>query len=143
MIDLLETALREAEKDLKGSMICILGLSFIENSDDLRNAPTLSLLRELEKKGAVYRVHDPYIREGEEYKIEQDLDTALKGCDAVVLMTKHDEYRLINSNMLKDLLKSKVIVDGRNMFDYKEFIADGFIFKGVGKGNVNKQRAES
>jgi len=143
MADLLEAALGEAKRDLKGSTVCILGYAFMENSDDARNTPTVPLLRELDKRGAVCRIHDPYIKNDEGYKIEQDLNIALSGCDAVVLMTKHNEYEIISSNMLKDLLKSKVVIDGRNMFDYKEFIADGFIFKGVGKGNISQEKENS
>jgi UDP-N-acetyl-D-mannosaminuronic acid dehydrogenase len=52
-------------------------------------------------------------------------------------MTKHDQYKSINPAKLKHLLRTKVIVDGRNMFDAGEFTSAGFIFKGVGKGNVN------
>jgi UDP-N-acetyl-D-mannosaminuronic acid dehydrogenase len=142
MVDLLEMSLREAKKKLKGSIICVLGYAFLENSDDPRNTPTITLLKELEKRGAIYRVHDPYIKEDEGYKIEQDIDTALKGCDAVVLMTKHDEYKVINPDKLKNLLKTRIIIDGRNMFNPEEFVDEGFIFRGVGKGNINNREEQ-
>ncbi|MCJ7744022.1 MAG: nucleotide sugar dehydrogenase, partial [Dehalococcoidales bacterium] len=139
MVDLLDSALKEAKKELKGSKICILGYAFLENSDDPRNTPTIPLVKELEKRGAMYTVHDPFIKEDEGYQIEQDIDMALKGCDAVVLMTKHDEYQSIDPRKLKGLLRTKVIIDGRNMFDPGEFMAEGFVFRGIGKGNVNKR----
>lgn len=139
IVDLLESALKEGKKELKGAKIGVLGYAFLENSDDPRNTPTVPLLKELEKRGSRYAVHDPYIKETQEgYLIEPDLDEALKGCDAVVLMTKHNEYKSIEPDRLNNLLKTKVIIDGRNLFEPEKFIAAGFIFKGVGKGNINK-----
>jgi len=94
-----------------------------------------TVLEELKKRGATYRVHDPYVQGDEEYGIESELDIALKDSDAVVLMTKHEEYGSISPEKLKGLIKTRVIVDGRNLFDPDEFRRQGFIFKGIGKGN--------
>jgi len=138
MVDLLESALKEAQKELPESMICVLGYAFLENSDDPRNTPTIPFLKELEKRGATYKIHDPYVRNDKDYQIEQVLDIALKDCDAVVLMTKHDEYKSINPRKLKGFLRTRVIIDGRNLFNAEEYLAEGFIFKGIGRGNVNK-----
>jgi UDP-N-acetyl-D-mannosaminuronic acid dehydrogenase len=134
MVDLLEESLQEAGKQIKGSMISVLGYAFLENSDDPRNTPTVPLLKELVKRGADFRIHDPYIKEDSGYVIEQDIEKVLKGCDALVLMTKHDEYKSINPLMLKRLLRTPVIIDGRNAFSPEEYITKGFIFRGVGKG---------
>jgi len=139
MVDLLESALKEAQKELEGSMICVLGYAFLENSDDPRNTPTVPFLKELEKRGAKYKIHDPYIKNDEGHRIEQVLDIALKDCDAVVLMTKHDEYKSINPEKLKGFLRTRVIVDGRDLFHADEYLAEGFVFRGVGRGNVNKE----
>lgn len=138
-VDLLEQALIESRKELKGSMICILGYAFLENSDDSRNTPAIYLINEIEKRGAKYKIHDPFIKEDEGYKIEKNLDAALKNCDAAVLMTKHKAYESINPEFLKSLLRTKIIIDGRNFFNPSEFIAEGFIFKGIGKGTVNQK----
>jgi UDP-N-acetyl-D-mannosaminuronic acid dehydrogenase len=135
MVDLLESALTEAKKDIRNSTICVLGYSFLENSDDARNTPTVTLLRELDKKGAKYKIHDPFIKDNEEgYQIEPDLDTAIKGCDALVVMTKHDEYNEITIEKLQKLLRTNIIIDGRNLFEPQKCTAAGFIFMGVGKG---------
>ena len=139
MVDLLDSALQEAGKNLKGSTICVLGYAFLENSDDPRNTPTVSLLKELEKRGARYKVHDPYIKEDEGRIISQDLDVALEECDAVVLMTNHDEYKSITPEKLRDILRLKVVIDGRNALNPDEFMKQGFIFKGIGKGNINNR----
>jgi UDP-N-acetyl-D-mannosaminuronic acid dehydrogenase len=138
MVDLLQSALVEAQKELMGSMICVLGYAFLENSDDPRNTPTVPFLKELEKRGANYKIHDPYIKNDKGYQIEQILDIALKDCDAIVLMTKHNEYKSINPEKLKSFLRTRVIVDGRNLFNAQEYVAEGFIFRGVGIGNVRK-----
>jgi UDP-N-acetyl-D-mannosaminuronic acid dehydrogenase len=138
MVDLLESALAEAGKELKGALIGVLGYAFLENSDDPRNTPTTTLLRELDRRGAKYKTHDPFVKEDEGYIIEQDLDKSLMGCDAVVLMTKHDEYKSISPEYLKGLLRTQVVIDGRNLFDPAKFIREGFVFRGVGKGNINK-----
>jgi len=138
MVDLLETAFKEADRELKGSCICVLGYAFLENSDDPRNTPTVPFLQELKKRGLAYKIHDPYIKKDEEYEIEQDLDAALKDCDAIILMTKHEVYSSLNPKRLEGLLRSKIIIDGRNMFAPKAFIDAGFVFKGIGKGNINR-----
>jgi len=162
MVDLLEDALQEeatgskqngqissfsGEKGNEGNLapsflpqlVCVLGYAFLENSDDPRNTPTITLLRELERRGYKYRVHDPYIREDEGIRIEQDLEKSLKDCDAVILMTKHDAYKEITPEILKKLLRKKIVIDGRNLFNGEQFIKEGFIFRGVGKGNLNKK----
>ena len=143
MVDLLETALDEAGRGIRGSRICVLGYAFLENADDPRNTPTVLLLKELERRGATCVVHDPYIQEDEGYQIERELHRALKDCDAIVLMTRHEEYHSVTPKMLLGLLRSRIVIDGRNMFDPREFLNHGFVFKGVGKGNVNSGRRRS
>jgi UDP-N-acetyl-D-mannosaminuronic acid dehydrogenase len=140
MVDLLEAALAEAGKEIRGSRICVLGYAFLENSDDPRNTPTVPLLKELESRGATCVVHDPYVKEEEGRRIERDINSALKGCDAMVLMTRHEEYRSVTPESLKTMLRSMIVIDGRDMFDPSAFLDRGFIFKGVGKGNINKIR---
>ncbi len=143
MVDLLEAALNEAGREISGSRICVLGYAFLENSDDARNTPTVPFIKELERRGAACVIHDPYIVNDEGYRIERDIDSALKGCDAMVLMTKHDEYRSITPESLKSVLRSMIVIDGRDMFNPREFLDRGFIFKGMGKGNVNKIKGSS
>ena len=138
MVDLLESALNDAHRKLNESNICVLGFSFLENSDDARNTPTAPLIKELEKRGARYKVHDPLIREDETYHLESDLDAALKDCDAVVLMTKHEDYKIITPEKLQRFPRVAAVIDGRGFLNSAEFMRSGIIFKGVGQGNVNK-----
>jgi UDP-N-acetyl-D-mannosaminuronic acid dehydrogenase len=138
MVDLLENALKETHQEIKGSNICVLGFSFLEDSDDSRNTPTVPLVKELEKRGARYQIHDPLVKDDEIYRIEADLDTALKNCDAVVLMTKHKDYSTVSPEKIKSLSRASVVIDGRGFFDPDKFIKAGLIFKGVGQGNINQ-----
>jgi hypothetical protein len=64
----------------------------------------------------------------------------LKDCDALVLMTRHEEYDAVTPQMLKGLLRSRIVIDGRNFFDSRGFLDHGFVFKGVGRGNINSVR---
>jgi UDP-N-acetyl-D-mannosaminuronic acid dehydrogenase len=137
-VDLLEQALIQSNKALRGATIGVLGYAFLENSDDSRNTPAIPLVKEIERRGARCKIHDPYIKEDDGYQIESNLESALENCDAVVLMTKHQAYRSISPEFLKGLLRTRIIIDGRNLFNPEEFITAGFIFKGIGKGNFNQ-----
>lgn len=138
MADLLDAGLREAGKQLKNSAVCVLGYAFLENSDDPRNSPTSTLIRELQNRGATYRIHDPFVKEDTGFAINQDIDAALTGSDAVAIMTRHDAYKVLEPGKLKKLLHGNVIVDGRNILDPNMFIDDGFIYRGVGKGKFSR-----
>jgi UDP-N-acetyl-D-mannosaminuronic acid dehydrogenase len=135
---LLFDALNSVNVAPKKAKICILGYAFLENSDDTRNTPTKPLYKSLVKKCADIVVHDPYVTEEEDIPITADLEKALKGKDAVVLVTKHNEYREIDLAKLKKGLRTPIIIDGRNMFDPKLIKKMGFVFRGVGKGKDNK-----
>jgi UDP-N-acetyl-D-mannosaminuronic acid dehydrogenase len=134
MAKLLETAMAEAEKTIAGSKITVLGFSFLENTDDTRNTPALSLIKILEKKGAQVIVHDPFVREFEEVNLTDDLEGAINGSDALVLVTRHRQYFDLKPEEVKALARTPVIVDGRNVFDLPLFNDKGFITKSVGKG---------
>ncbi len=137
MMDLLEGGLAQANQHLKGSRICVLGYAFLENSDDARNTPSAPLLDELDKSGAISKVHDPLVERDGDRVIEHDLEAALTGADAVVLMTAHEGYKAIDPDMLKRLMRGRVVIDGRNVLDPAAFTAEGFVFRGVGKGKLS------
>jgi UDP-N-acetyl-D-mannosaminuronic acid dehydrogenase len=135
MVDLLKAALTECNKKMNTSRVAVLGYAFLENSDDARNSPTISLTKELRKRKVSYKIHDPYIKTGEgKCKIEPDLEKVLKGSDALIVMTKHDAYKSLTLKKLQTLLHTKIIIDGRNLFDPSECRDAGFVFRGVGMG---------
>ncbi len=139
-LELLKEALKEKNIQLKTSKICVLGYAFLENSDDARNTPTLPFLKELEKEGVTFTLHDPYLKEEDGYTIEQDLEACLKGSNAVIILTKHNEYKDLRPEYLKDILDTYIIIDGRNTLNGDEFIEKGFTFRGIGKGQYRKEK---
>jgi UDP-N-acetyl-D-mannosaminuronic acid dehydrogenase len=131
--DLVEDALRERKMRLKGAKVAILGLAFLENSDDTRNTPSATLYLELKRRCAKPVLHDPLVRE-HELPFTKDLDSVLEGADAVVLSTKHREYSKIDLRKLTKRVRTPVVVDGRNFWDPEKVRKAGFTYRGVGKG---------
>lgn len=130
--DLVEEALTENGQKLKGAKIAILGIAFIENADDTRNTPSVALHSELKKRGAEPVLHDPIVRDFE-LPFTRNLDEALNGAKAAVLITKHDEYIKLSLEDLKRKLAVPILIDGRNAFDSGAAIRAGFTYRGVGK----------
>jgi len=132
MADLVEEGLTEAGRQLEGAKIAILGVAFLENSDDTRNTPSKPLYKLLMKKGAKPVLHDPYVRDFD-VPFTEDLNAVIEGADAITLVTKHKEYLNLNLNPIKTQMRTPVLVDGRNMYKKEVCEKAGFIYKGVGK----------
>ena len=131
--DLVEDALAEHGKKLKGSKVAILGVAFLENCDDTRNTPSAVIYNELEKRGAKPVLHDPIVRDFD-LPFTKDLDEALLNADAVILSTKHKEYVKLDLKWLKSKLSTPVLIDGRNAFCIDAAAKAGLTYRGVGKG---------
>lgn len=129
MIKLLENALAQVGKPLLDARIAVLGYAYLENSDDTRNSPTRSLVARLYELGAQPVIHDPWIPE-----YDGDVFERIKGCDAVVLMVAHSEYRTLDLARLKSVLRLPVLVDGRHVFSAAQADAVGLTYRGVGQG---------
>lgn len=129
MFNLLKIAFEEAQKDILKAKVIILGLAYDANSDDTRNSPSYELIKILDENKIRYNVHDPFVKE---YKT--NLNQTLKGSQAIVLMTSHDEYKKLNLNKLRKLMRASkpIIIDGRNVFSKDLAREAGFIYKGVG-----------
>ncbi len=132
MADLVEEGLTEAGRQLEGAKIAILGVAFLENSDDTRNTPSKPLYELLMKKGAKPVLHDPYVRDFD-VPFTEDLNAVIEGADAIALVTRHKEYLNLNLNPIKTQMRTPVLVDGRNMYKKEVCEKAGFIYKGVGK----------
>jgi UDP-N-acetyl-D-mannosaminuronic acid dehydrogenase len=131
--DLAEDALTEHGKQLSDAKVAILGVAFIENSDDTRNTPSATLYAELERRGAKPVLHDPIARNFD-IPFISDLDKALENADAVVLLTKHRQYLELDLEILRKKLATPVLIDGRNAFSEEEARRAGLTYRGVGKG---------
>jgi len=130
--DLLEEGLKDAGKKLQGAKIAILGVAFMENSDDTRNTPAKTLYEILEKKGAKPMLHDPYVRDFD-LPFTKDFNEVIHDADAIVIVTKHKEYLNFDLSSIKNKMNTPVIIDGRNTYQKEECEKLGFIYKGVGK----------
>ena len=80
------------------------------------------------------RVHDPYVDEIADLKVTKDFKKALEGADLAIFMVAHKEYQKITPSTLKKLMRTPVVVDGRNIFSSQKMRKGGIIYKGVGKG---------
>lgn len=132
MVELLVEGLNEAGRKLKDAKIAILGVAFLENSDDTRNTPSKPLYESLKRKKAKPVLHDPYVREFE-FPFTRDINEAVGDADALILVTKHKEYFDLDLPSLKNKMRTPVLVDGRNMYQKESCEKLGFIYKGVGK----------
>jgi len=122
--DLVVDGLRAAGKDIRGARVAVLGYAFLENSDDTRNSPSEALVERLRALGAAPVVHDPYVA-----AYRGDLRERVAGCDAAVLMVRHNEYLRLDPRELVSWLASPVVVDGRRLYAAD---AARWIYRGVG-----------
>jgi UDP-N-acetyl-D-mannosaminuronic acid dehydrogenase len=129
MVALLGKGLEAEGAKLAGARIAVLGYAYLENTDDVRNSPTAALVAELQRQGAEPRVHDPFVAE-----FTGDVNQVIEGSDAVVLMVAHDRYRALELPALRALVRTPVLIDGRNVFDAQQALDAGLRFYKVGVG---------
>jgi len=135
MVRLVEEALAEARREVRGSRVAVLGIAYLEDSDDIRNTPAQPLINALQARGASVIAHDPFVWGYEGEELTRDLDEALRGADCLALVTKHQMYFELDLEHVKGLMRTPVIVDGRNVFSAKAYREAGFIYRGIGKGS--------
>lgn len=130
--------LRDKLWNLKGKTVSVLGLSYKPDTDDMREAPAVYIIRELIEQGVNIKAFDPQAMEVAKTllpDIEYCLSAyeAAKGCDALLILTEWSEFKNLDLTMLKQLLKQPIIVDGRNIFDPKVMQEYGFIYAAIGR----------
>lgn len=121
-----------------GKKIAVLGLTFKPETDDMRDAPALTILPALREKGAEIIVTDPHgMEESKKYMPEltyvQDPYEAIKDADCLVLMTEWNEYRSLDFEKIKNSMKGRIFVDLRNVYEPKKIREEGFEYFGVGR----------
>lgn len=124
--------------NLKDKNLCILGLAFKPNTDDMRFAPSITIIRECLRQGARISAYDPVAmaRSREimpEIRYAADPYEAAADADAVLLLTEWDEFRGLDLNKLKAVLRQPVFLDGRNVFSPDDMKNLGFIYTGIGR----------
>jgi UDPglucose 6-dehydrogenase len=136
MVERVERAL---DGDVRGKRIGVLGLAFKPNTDDMREAPSIPLVKGLIERGAEVVAFDPVAREQAEQVLSgtefaTDAVAAANGADALVIVTEWDEFRALDLDELAQAMRGKVLVDLRNVYDRDEAERAGLRYHGVGRG---------
>ena len=136
---LFEKLLAAFDGDLRGRTIALWGLAFKPETDDMREAPSLRTIALLSDAGARIRVYDPAAMNecrriaGDEVEYGTDMYDAVRGADALLLLTEWKQFRLPSWSRVAALMKRPLVIDGRNIYDAGEMSANGFEYAYIGK----------
>ena len=125
--------------DLRGKTIAVWGLAFKPNTDDMREAPSLILIKKLLDRDVKVRVYDPIVKhldldiETDNLYFANDAYDTVREADAICLVTEWQEFRLPNWEIIKTLVNNPLVIDGRNIYDKKELTNLGFKYQGIGR----------
>jgi UDPglucose 6-dehydrogenase len=130
---------RELLGKLNGKAIGLLGLAFKPNTDDMRDAPSITIARALQSEGVQLKAYDPVAmthagRLLPNVKLCEDAYEVAEGVDALVICTEWNEFKQLDLTRVKHAMKQPVIVDGRNLYDPAYLERLGFIYRGMGRG---------
>ena len=135
----IDKILKRFNNDIKDKTFALWGLSFKPKTSDLREAPSITIINELLKKGAKIKAYDPKAMQGAKLIFEDKIEysktsyDALSGSDALILITEWSEFRRIDINKIKNSLKTPLIFDGRNQYNPKEMKRSGIEYICTGK----------
>ena len=129
--------------DVKGKTIGLLGVAFKPNTDDMRDAPAVDIAGDLIKAGAKVRAYDPVAMEVArpmlpDVEFSSDPYEMAKDSDALVVVTEWNEFKQLDLDKIKELLKTPVIYDGRNIYNPARMKEMGFTYQAIGRGSNNK-----
>jgi UDPglucose 6-dehydrogenase len=131
--------LRHILGGLRGKTVGLWGLSFKPNTDDMRDAPSISIINMLQHEGAEVKAYDPQAADNAEKLLEgvifcQDPYQVAHEADALILVTEWNEFKQLDMARVKSLMRQPVLVDGRNTYDPKRMAELGFTYRGMGRG---------
>ena len=123
---------------LKGKSIAIWGLAFKPKTDDMREAPSITIIRQLQELGVKIKAFDPEAQQNarkifKNITYRNDPYSVLKGCDALVIVTEWNEFRDLELKKVRQLLKHPNVIDGRNIYEPHEMKKLGFNYMCVGR----------
>jgi len=130
------------ESNIKGKTFAVWGLAFKPKTDDMREAPSLTIIQDLIKLGAKVQAFDPEAMEvakkmfqsqGSPIELSETSYDALNGADALIIVTEWNEFRRPNFTKMTQCLKSPIIFDGRNLFDPSKMSRLGFTYYSIGR----------
>jgi UDPglucose 6-dehydrogenase len=125
---------KELGNSLIGKSICIWGLTFKANTDDLRESPSIAVIERLIGRGASVMAFDPVITnvDNKKIKIAKSIEDSCTAADAILVLTEWEQFKKVNPNSIKELVNNKVVIDSRNILDKNLWINSGFNFIGNG-----------
>lgn len=130
---------RKFDHELEGKTFALWGLSFKPNTDDMREAPSIVFINKVLEAGGKIKAYDPVAIEeckrkiGDIVEYSDNMYDTLEGADALVIITEWTDFRMPDYKKMESLLKNKVIIDGRNIFDPKELHELGWYYENIGK----------
>jgi len=130
--------LQQELKILKGKTVGLLGLTFKPDTDDMRDAPALNLIEQLNRLGTKVKAYDPIVSQSgmahglSGVYVESDPERLADGCDALVLVTEWAQFQTLDYVKMAKLMNNPVIIDGRNFLERKELENAGFRYVGIG-----------
>lgn len=133
-------------EDLRGRTFALWGLAFKPRTDDMREAPSISLVNRLAEAGAKVKAFDPKAMEnakrilGGKLQLGSDAYEVCDGADALIILTEWNEFRRPNFERLKSLLKEPLIFDGRNLYENEAMGRRGFSYHSIGRSSVEVGR---
>lgn len=131
--------LQQTLKILKGKTIGLLGLTFKPDTDDMRDAPSMVLIEQLNRLGAKVKAYDPIVSQSGlrhglvGVAVETTPEQLAMGCDALVLITDWQQFKTLDYARLAELMHQPVIIDGRNFLNPQSLEAQGFQYLGIGR----------
>ena len=136
-----ERVIRMMGGDVSGKRVGVLGLAFKPNTDDMREAPSIPLIKTLLERGAEVSAFDPVAHHQAEQVLSgihfaEDAYAAAADADALVIVTEWDEFRAFDLDKIAAALKGKILVDLRNVYDREEAEQAGLTYFGVGRGKI-------
>jgi len=145
---LIVTKLTSILGSLRGCTIGVLGLAFKPNTDDMREAASVDIIRWVTSQGADVRVYDPVAsttgrealeREGvrmEQLQFCSDAYEVAQEADALVIVTEWNEFKSLDMPQIRATMRRPVVIDGRNVYEATEMNRRGFIYRGMGRGTT-------
>jgi nucleotide sugar dehydrogenase len=123
-------------RPLRGRKVTLLGVAFKPGTDDVRDAPALTIVRSLEEKGVLIRATDPMVTEltgAPDIKIFSNPYEAMRNADALVLLTEWPEFLDLDYSRVAETMAGNVIIDGRNALDPESVMSAGLVYEGIGR----------
>ena len=131
------------KNNIRGKKLALWGLSFKPNTDDIREAPALTLIDALLKEGAAITAFDPEAMKnvknllGDKIRYASNQYEALAQADALIIATEWSEFRTPDFDKMSTLLKNKVIFDGRNLFELSRMQEQGYYYESIGRKTIS------